>query len=67
MSITQRKSELRQIIHRRIGRHLTEHPDAAHAVAMGAVRRLSATMTLKELEQWHAALFADVAMEETQP
>ena len=58
MSVTQQKSDLRQIIHGRIEQHLTEHPEAAHTTAMGAIRRLSATMTLAELEQWHTALFA---------
>ena len=58
MSVTQQKSDLRQIIHRKVEQYLSEHPDIAIATAMGAIRRLSATMTLAELEQWHTALFA---------
>ena len=57
MSITQQKHDLRAIIHRKVEAYLTEHPDRAIDVAMGAVRRLSVTMTLRELRQWHSALF----------
>ena len=67
MSVTQRKSDLRDIIHRTIEMHLNEHPDTAHDTAMGAIRRLSATMTLAELEQWHTALFAKISKQEPQP
>ena len=63
MSVTQRKSDLRDIIHRMIEAHLNEHPDSAHDVAMGAIRRLSATMTLGKLEDWHTALCLSVDKE----
>ena len=63
MSITQQKQDLREIIHRKIEKRLTEHPEEAHYVAMGAVSRLSARMTLKELENWHTALFIRIPEE----
>jgi len=59
MSITQQKSDLRAIIHRRIETYLDEHPDDAREVAMGVVRHLSGKMTLKELQAWHTALYAE--------
>ena len=58
MSITQQKSDLRAIIHNTIEQHLKERPDEAHDIAMGAVRRLSKTMTLNDLRAWHRALYA---------
>ena len=61
-SITQQKSDLRAIIHRRIETYLDENPDAAHRTAMGAIRRLSAKMTLSELEQWHQSLFMSLIL-----
>jgi len=64
MSITQQKSDLRAIIHRKVEQYLTAHPDAAHDVAMGATHRLSARMTLKELRDWHTALFVRMPEEE---
>ena len=64
MSITQQKSDLRAIIHRMVERRLEEKPEQAHDIAMGAVRRLSATMTLRELEKWHNALALQVAVTE---
>ena len=67
MSVTQQKSDLRQIIHRKVEQHLNEHPETAIVTAMGAIRRLSAKMTLAELEQWHTALFAEVQGQEPQP
>lgn len=57
MSITQRKSNLRGIIHKKVAAYLAEHPEEAAGVAMGAIRRLSSKMTLAELEQWHTVLF----------
>jgi len=63
-SVTTQKTDLRLIIHRKVERSLIEHPESAHDVAMGAVRRLSAKMTLRELKQWHQALFAREMMEE---
>jgi len=56
-SITQRKSDLRHIIHKAVERHLTEHPEEAYDAAMGAIRHLSGKMTLKELKQWHQVLY----------
>ena len=67
MSVTQQKSDLRRIIHRKVEQHLTEHPEAAHATAMGAIRRLSGGMTLAELEAWHTALFVEMPGQEPQP
>lgn len=64
MSINQQKSDLRQIIHRKIEKHLNEHPDTAHDTAMGAISRLSAMMTLKELQAWHLALFGIMGKDE---
>jgi len=57
-SIAEQKSDLREIIHSKVKQYLNEHPDEVFDAAMGAIRRLSATMTLKELEQWHRAIFA---------
>ena len=58
MSVTEQKSDLRAIIHERIEEHISEHPEQATDIAMGAVRRLSGKMTLRELQDWHFALFA---------
>jgi hypothetical protein len=57
MSVTQQKADLREIIHREVERRIAENPERAPEIAMGAVRRLSGKMTLKELEQWHFSLF----------
>lgn len=56
MSITQQKSDLREIIHRRIADYIGINPEEASNIAMGAIRRLSAKMTLKELQKWNTAL-----------
>lgn len=56
-SVTQQKSDLRQIIHNKVEKYLDENPGSARDTAMGAIRRLSSKMTLKELKQWHRALF----------
>ena len=63
MNVAQQKSDLRQTIHRRIALYLNEHSDDAHDVAMGAIRKLSATMTLAELRAWNSALSARVEQE----
>lgn len=57
MSITRRKSDLREIIHRKLERHIAEHPEEAAPIAIGAICRLSGKMTLRELQEWHTALF----------
>ena len=56
-SVTQQKSDLRSIIHKRIEEYLNEHPEEVKDVAMGAIRRLSGRMTLQELKMWHQGLY----------
>ena len=64
MSVTQQKSDLREIIHRKVAQYLIEHPEEAQSVALAAVSRLSAKMTLKELKDWHTALFVRIPEKE---
>ena len=56
MSTTQKKTDLRLEIHQRIALYLTDHPDAACATAMDAIRQLSGRMTLSELREWRDTL-----------
>lgn len=60
-SIAEQKSNLRQCIHNLIDRRLNDDMENGDGVvcfntAVGAIRRLSAKMTLKELEAWHSTL-----------
>ncbi len=52
-SVTQQKSELRDKIHDIISRELDTDPSMAMVIAIGAIAKLSAKMTLKELKAWH--------------
>jgi hypothetical protein len=64
MSVTQQKSDLREIIHSKIEKRLTEHPEEAQTVALAAVSRLCDRMTLEELRNWHTALFVMIPEED---
>ncbi len=52
-SIAHQKSEMRDKIHDIISRELDTDPSLAAIVAIGAIAKVSAKMTLKELKAWH--------------
>ena len=56
-SITQQKSDLKDIILRRIKRSIDKASlSTVKRVAIGACQRLAARMTLDELRQWNTSL-----------
>lgn len=59
----QKRVVLRLLILSSIQAHISENPQEARDVALGACSRLARRMTLKELEEWHARLAPNVRKE----
>ena len=64
VSKTQRKQDLRAIIHRQVARYIGDHPDETYDIAMSSIRQLTSKMTITELGEWNQQLALRAMMRE---
>lgn len=64
-SLTQQKADLREIIHKRVMESYEKEVaiDGARALIFGLLTRLTGRMTIRELQDWHFALYASELVE----